>query len=365
MEWEMDNGKSILEVGNVAMIISLNDQGRIAQWNTCAMHKFGFESAEVMGKPLANFLASNNKSTSAQELDHMLQVSMGVDHSETKEFTGLKKNGSRFPLELELRTQHTNSGLVYTVVMIDISRRRALEVDLINKAKALDLLSFQCSHDLKAPYCSAQGLLQLLRQKDLSLDASDLVDLLESSLNSGKQLLEDLAMISIIAKAYRNIEPIDVDRMLHSTVSKLQMTDYFEKVDLDVELQLEATLYSNEQLLGSLLKNMVRYVQMYSCSDDDQENDLMKLSIKTNSKESIITLAFNGAISNPKDPFCTDGLQEYTSANESTPGLCVYLIRNIASLLDGKLQFEMNQDQSSYLSVTIPNPKPSKYFEKC
>ena len=51
----MDNGKSILEVGNVAMIISLNDQGRIAQWNTCAMHKFGFESAEVMGKPLANF----------------------------------------------------------------------------------------------------------------------------------------------------------------------------------------------------------------------------------------------------------------------------------------------------------------------
>lgn len=365
MRQEDYSDRSLLEIGNVVVLLSLDEQGRITRWNDCATRKFGHTRSEAIGKPLANFLETKKNSTSEKELVQMLQKSMGVDHSEIKEFTGLKKNGSRFPLELELRTQHTNSGLVYTVVMIDISRRRALEVDLINKAKALDLLSFQCSHDLKAPYCSAQGLLQLLRQKDLSLDASDLVDLLESSLNSGKQLLEDLAMISIIAKACRNIEPIDVDRMLQSTVSKLQMTDYFEKVDLDVELQLEATLYSNEQLLGSLLKNMVRYVQMYSCSDDEQDNDLMKLSIKTNIKESIITLAFNGAISDPKDPFCTDGLQEYTSANESTPGLCVYLIRNIAAILDGNLQFEMNQDQSSYLSVTIPNPKPSKYFEKC
>ncbi len=364
MRQEDYSDRSLLEIGNVVVLLSLDEQGRITRWNDCATRKFGHTRSEAIGKPLANFLETKKNSTSEKELVQMLQKSMGVDHSEIKEFTGLKKNGSRFPLELELRAQQTISGPVYTVVMVDISRRRALEVDLHKKSTSLDLLLYQCNHNLKAPYFFAQGLIKLIKKEPLGHEASKLIGMLESSLNGGKQLLEDLTTISILTEAYQLDETVDFAQMFEELSIGCGACPVFKDLKLEFDYDTVYPFKSNKTLIERLLNAAVRFVNRYTYGEDIRDKRHLKIGVQTTPKGASIAMTFNHLIHDLALQEHGEVFRPNQGEDVSQVNMSYYLMNSILELLNGSLTITATETNCSEIQISIPNPKPDKPYEE-
>jgi len=125
--------RSIIQTANDAIILADNN-GNIVSWNNCAQNMFGYESTEILGKSLSvlmpeqygkahkNILESNN---STEELKVI---------GKTIEASGLKKDGSEFPIEFSVSTWKTKQGRFYTGIIRDITQRKQAE-DSLKKSK--------------------------------------------------------------------------------------------------------------------------------------------------------------------------------------------------------------------------------------
>ncbi|MDC7997245.1 PAS domain-containing protein [Gilvibacter sediminis] len=357
------NNKSLLEIGKV-VLVTLDAQGRITGWNKGAERLFGTNTSEVIGKPLANFLETNKNSTSNMELVTMLQKSMGVDHSEINEFTGLKSNGSRFPLELELRAQQTDSGPVYTVVMVDISRRRALEVDLQNKSMTLELMLDQCKNNLKAPYCFSQGLIQLLKLQPLNEESQHLLNMLCESLTGGKQLLDDLTTVSIFSTDYNTDDKIELNSFLRQLNKELKECEKYENLSLHLDVDAERPYLTNEALLKALIKAVIRYVIKFEYLEHPEDGPSVSLKAENQSEQLILTFTVSHLI---PDLVLSDSPLPYKTLNDhelSRIDMSVYLMKTIIKLFNGSLDIEVSRDNCSEVRISLPNQNRKTANEK-
>ncbi|NQX76852.1 PAS domain-containing protein [Gilvibacter sp.] len=357
------NDKSLLEIGKV-VLVTLDAQGRITGWNNGAQRMFGLKTSDVIGKPLANFLELNKNSTSNLELVTMLQKSMGVDQREINEFTGLKSNGSRFPLELELRAQQTDSGPVYTVVMVDISRRRALEVDLQNKSMTLELMLYQCKNNLKAPYCFSQGLLQLLKLQPLNEESQHLLNMLCGSLTGGKQLLDDLTTVSIFSTDYNTDDLIELNTFLPLVKKELKECVRHENLSLHLNIDSKRPFLTNQALLKALIKAVIRYVIKFEYAEEFGDGPSVSLKAENQSEQLILTFTVSHLI---PDLVLSDSPLPYKTLNDhelSRIDMSVYLMKTIIKLFKGSLDIEVSRDNCSEVRISLPNQKRETADEK-
>jgi PAS domain S-box-containing protein len=106
--------RSVVQTANDA-IISGDNEGNIVFWNPTAEALFGYPPDEVIGKPLT-FIMS-------QQFREMHESTMG----KTLESTGLRKDGSEFPIELSLSIWKRDAQVFFTAVVRNITERKQVE----------------------------------------------------------------------------------------------------------------------------------------------------------------------------------------------------------------------------------------------
>jgi diguanylate cyclase (GGDEF)-like protein/PAS domain S-box-containing protein len=111
-------------------IVSSDSAGNIASWNSGAEKIFGYTEAEVIGLPATLTMPSQaqDKHMAAMLLAQTSGENPLVD--KTVEVTGLRKDGSEFPLEISLAEWQSHKGKFYTAIMRDISARKQRDTEL-------------------------------------------------------------------------------------------------------------------------------------------------------------------------------------------------------------------------------------------
>jgi PAS domain S-box-containing protein len=119
-------------------IISVNESHRIILFNEGAEKTFGYSKAEVLGQPLDMLIPGPSK---AEHEIHMRRFGQsGVVSrrmAERSEILGLRKGGEEFPAEASISQLELEGEKIFTVVLRDISRRRAAEQALREAEKRL------------------------------------------------------------------------------------------------------------------------------------------------------------------------------------------------------------------------------------
>jgi PAS domain S-box-containing protein len=105
-------------------IISADSAGNIVNWNPGAKRMFGYTEAEIGGQALSQLVPERYRDLHSAGLARV--VAGGESHvlGHTVELAGLRKDGSEFPLELSLAKWETSSGLFFTAIIRDITRRK-------------------------------------------------------------------------------------------------------------------------------------------------------------------------------------------------------------------------------------------------
>lgn len=209
-------------------ILSIDDQGRVCEFNPAASEALGYTRDEVLGQSIDKFLPQIARSEVCDFVDAMLHppsskriVSQATVH---------RKDGGQSQVEITCFVGATQDGPRLYTFMHDISEQRRLE---LAKAEMVATLS----HELRTPLTSLRGFSELLltrefpearRQRFLGIIneeaermarlVNDFLDMQRADSRHDPYHLEPVPMASMIAAAVRHLpagcrsgHPIAVD----------------------------------------------------------------------------------------------------------------------------------------------------------
>jgi diguanylate cyclase (GGDEF)-like protein/PAS domain S-box-containing protein len=117
----------------VDAIVFMDSRGRITFWNRGASAIFGYEEADVLGRPFS-LLIEESYHVNHEPPMSFFSVSGEPRMDRGIESCGKRKDGTQTPIELSLSNWQTNSGTFYTVIVRDITERKQYEEKLARMA---------------------------------------------------------------------------------------------------------------------------------------------------------------------------------------------------------------------------------------
>jgi PAS domain S-box-containing protein len=177
---EKDRFGALLDYASIAVII-LNRQMKIMQMNPYALHLFGYTTAEISGKKLEVLLPKSMHKR--HNLLHHQYFAKPANRPMAvgKDVTAVKKDGTTFPVEVNLGTYQTEDEVFVIAYVNDISVRKKAEekilqlnAELENKIRQrTDELAesiVQLEHQIKQTEAAKEELKKsLAKEKELNL----------------------------------------------------------------------------------------------------------------------------------------------------------------------------------------------------
>jgi PAS domain S-box-containing protein len=203
----------------VDAIVSADSSGRLLTWNSGAERLFGWTAEEMVGRPLTVIIPERFRRLHEDGIARVRRTGASKLAGQVVELSGLRRDGSEFPIELSVGTWSGPEGIAFSGVLRDITERKRAEADLaaanreLERANAeLETLVYSASHDLKSPMVSLLGYLEYLRLdfgEVLGREGNRYLDRMADSTMYMQQLIHDLIDLSRVGRS--GVEPIEVD----------------------------------------------------------------------------------------------------------------------------------------------------------
>ncbi len=131
-------------------IITINQDGRVLEWNPAAEATFGYRRAEVIGRDLANLiLPPARREAHRRGMARYLQTGAGPGLEKRIEITAVRSDGSELPVELAITPiRLEGEAPVFTATLRDISERRQAEQVLGDQEEQYRLLFENATHGI-------------------------------------------------------------------------------------------------------------------------------------------------------------------------------------------------------------------------
>jgi PAS domain S-box-containing protein len=154
---------AILEAAHDA-IMAMDSQLNIREFNPAAEQMFGYARLDILGRSVELLLPQVERAQQVGALNEYMTAGTGPLAGRQIELTGLRADGSEFPLELTVARIGSDNRAVLTGFVRDVTERRALEEQLrqSQKLEAIGRLAGGVAHDFNNILMSIMGAADLL-----------------------------------------------------------------------------------------------------------------------------------------------------------------------------------------------------------
>lgn len=222
-----DHLRSILATVPDAMVV-IDEQGRIQSFSTAAETLFGYQSSEVIGQNVKLLMPSPYREEHDAYLHRYLSTGERRIIGLGRTVTGMRKDGSTFPMELSVGEMHPGTGRFFTGFCRDLTERYRAEAriqeqqqELLHMARftALGEMASTLAHEINQPLTAITNYLKGSRR------------LLEKSTEENAPVLRD----AVEKAAEQALRAGDVIRHLRDFVARGESERQVERLPAIIE----------------------------------------------------------------------------------------------------------------------------------
>ncbi len=244
-------------------ILMVDRAGALTLVNSMAEKMFGFGREELLGQPADMLLPPLLRGTGAftGREARALQARQGL--------SGLRKDGSEFPVEISLNPIQTEGELSVLYSIVDITERKRAEHRMLEAARLKSEFLANMSHEIRTPINVLVGMSGLLIETDLTPDQRDLADTIRNGAESLLVVINDNLDFSKMEAGKLEIDPADfeVDGVVGDVTSLFYRQAHRKGLALSrfVESDVPQYLYGDggrlRQVLTNLVGNAVKFTE--------------------------------------------------------------------------------------------------------
>lgn len=332
--------RAVVENSNEGIWV-VGADGHVRYVNERAAELLGYPVAEIVGRPLLNFLAEDDRPAAIDRAERRRRLGA----REQFDVRMLHKDGILLWVQACTVPRYNSSGEYDGAIgmISDIRDRKALELHLMTQAQQLsdtgrrkDEFLAMLAHELRNPLSAISSVVQLHRRLPERMSSSSMSEVVERQVKQLARLLDDLLDVSRITwgKIQLRKERLDfvsvAQRVIDSLSSAVEQKGHTVQFTAAKPVLLDADPARLEQMLGNLLTNAIKYTE---------PGGTIFLECGCESGEAVITVRDNGigmsaeTLGSLFEPFT----QAERSLDRSQGGLGVglALVRRLAEMHGG------------------------------
>ena len=330
----------------------IDRSGRMVMVNGEVEKLFGYRREELIGQAIEMLVPSEIRAKHKQMRADYVSAPESRRMGKSRQLSGARKDGSEFPVEVELNPIRIRDGLLILGVVVDISERRRAE------QRKNDFVS-TVSHELRTPMTSITAALSLLSAGGagrLPDPAHRLVSIAHSNGQRLVRLINDILDIEKIESGDTTFEiwPIEVESMVTQSIE----ANRAYAAEFGVRIRLEAHSAGGvvradgdrlEQVVTNLLSNAIKF------SPRGKE-----VVVAVTRREDTIRIAVRDHGPGIPDDFKPRIFERFAQANigethgKNGSGLGLSIVKQIVARLGGEVGFESELGRGTMFYVNLP-----------
>jgi PAS domain S-box-containing protein len=222
--------RGLLEAAPDAMVV-VNQAGEIVLLNAQAENQFGYSRDELLGQKVTNIIPDGFADRLIADALRSVEDALDQQIGPGIELSGLRKDGTEFPIEIMLSPLESAEGILITAAVRNITTRKDAEKHLARKLEELfqsnqDLEQFAAiaSHDLQEPLRMVASYTQLIARRykgKLDSDADEFIAFAVDGAMRMQQLIQDLLAFSRVASRGAELLEISSEDALMRAIKNL------------------------------------------------------------------------------------------------------------------------------------------------
>ncbi|MBK8816051.1 MAG: PAS domain S-box protein [Methylococcaceae bacterium] len=360
--------KQAMLESSLAAIITIDEQGKIYEFNKNAEDMFGFKKSDVLLKEMAELIIPERyRDAHWKGMAKYLKTGEHNIIGKRIEITALKESGEEFPVELVISPIKLQSKLLFTSFINDITEKNraknAIEnariaAENANKAKSQFLAAM--SHEIRTPLNAIIGVNELMQTTELDLEQQEYVKIAHQAGVSLQEVVNNILDYSKVeaGKMEFHLQKTDILAVVDSVLSIMgpraseKKLDLFTTVDYPIPEKTLIDPARLRQILLNLVSNAIKFTQKGSVE--------IRVGMKSNtlgssSLQFSVTDTGIGVSEDAKKLI----FEEFTQADLSTTrkyggtGLGLAIASRLVSIFGGEIGAESVEGKGSTFWFTV------------
>jgi len=355
-------------------IVSIDEQGKIIEFNQAAVATFGFSKEEAIGKDMADLIIPERlQKQHRQGMAHFLATGVGPILGKRIEMPALRKNGQEFPVEVSIVAIELSNQKIFTSFIRDIAdqKRAAKELqaakdaaESANLAKSTFLANM--SHEIRTPLGAVLGFSELLLNSQIG--PSEKIRFASAIKHNGEllsKIINDILDLSKVeaGKMETEIKAVNLREVCTDTQSLLDLKASNKGIALNftIDTDVPKIIFTDPIRLKQILLNIVGNAIKFTDKGYVQVQIKLDKSLLKSPKIIFIVEDSGRGISSEhaaKLFALFSQADNSTKRNFGGTGLGLFLSKRLSNLLGGDIKLtDSRLGQGSTFTLTIdPGP---------
>jgi len=229
-------------------------------------------------------------------------------------------------------------------------------VELGKATNAIEQFIYSCSHTLRSPLKSIQGLVYLLKNPDKFPEASagEYLESISRTVNKMEVVLNDLEKFLSNSRQDISVHQIDLRGVLDSVLLDFQEQILIRDIKVVVKDHISACLYTDEARMRIILNHVLSNAIIFH---DDQANKNKRIGVKleVTRRSCTISIRDNGTGIHPDIMPKIFDLFYRGSERSVGSGVGLYVSREVIRKMCGDITIQSVMNRGTVVKLIFPN----------
>ena len=346
-------------------IITIDETGIVESYSRSAERIFGYTAEEVVGRNVNMLMPTPYTENHDRYIERYLRTGEKRIIGIGRIVTGLRKNGSTFPMELQVGEMSLAGGKHFTGFIHDITERQHaegrmrmqdLQAELlhVSRSSTMGEMASGLAHELNQPLTAIMNYVQTCRRlmcRGNGKDSDKVHEIMDKALDQAMRASEIIRGIrSFLEKGEVARTHSDINKLVEeaSALALAGVADKMIKVSMVLSPKLPE-VYVNDTQIQQLVVNLIR-----NSIDAMEGCEVRKLAIRTFlTEDGSVCVAVRDTGIGLSDEIKARLFQPFVTTKASGTGIGLAISRTIIDAHGGRLWASDNADGGASFQFTL------------